>query len=260
MRRLACARHGRVAARVAAFTRASKIPGGALSPRKLRRSIHKIDLPRARFVNSLILAACVATIAVGVGTPLAWLARPHRPSRRAERCARWSSLRSSRRRSLARKLGCCSLPRTAVGSTSLGGAHPAEQGPLNIYSLAGAIFVMALYNIPYTFTFVVGRARVMPAEMEDAAAILGAGSLRRTLSITLPLALPAIIAGFIMSFLEALVGVRRAGISVDSGAPASRHDAALPVLSISHRASSLRPPTRCPYLLITARFCSCSAA
>ncbi|HEX6511018.1 MAG TPA: iron ABC transporter permease, partial [Chloroflexota bacterium] len=45
---------------------------------------------------------------------------------------------------------------------------------------------------------------LMSSEMEDAAASLGAGSWRTTLHVTLPLVMPAIVSGFIMSFLEAL--------------------------------------------------------
>src|SRR5204863_10010259 len=44
----------------------------------------------------------------------------------------------------------------------------------------------------------------MPSELERSAALLGAGWLRTTLRITLPLARPAILAGALMSFLEAL--------------------------------------------------------
>src|SRR5207237_4728604 len=44
----------------------------------------------------------------------------------------------------------------------------------------------------------------MPADMERAAALLGAGWVRTTLRITLPLARPAFIAGALMSFLEAI--------------------------------------------------------
>ena len=40
--------------------------------------------------------------------------------------------------------------------------------------------------------------------MEDAANILGAGTLRTTFRVTLPLVLPAIVGGLIISFLEAI--------------------------------------------------------
>jgi iron(III) transport system permease protein len=154
--------------------------------------------------NSLILATCVATIAVAVGTPLAWVvARTDAPGRgllRALIVAAFvtPSFLGAQAWILLAAPNSGWLNRLWVALTH------ADHGPLNIYSLAGAIFVMSLYNVPYTFTFVSGALELMPAELEDAASVLGARSLRRTLSITLPLALPAITAGFIMSFLEAL--------------------------------------------------------
>src|SRR5207302_6412023 len=45
---------------------------------------------------------------------------------------------------------------------------------------------------------------LVPAEAERSAAILGAGWLRTTWRITLPLVRPAILAGGLMSFLEAI--------------------------------------------------------
>jgi iron(III) transport system permease protein len=80
----------------------------------------------------------------------------------------------------------------------------AEHGPLNIYTLAGAIFVISIYGFTYVFTFVSSALDLVSSEMEDSAAILGAGPWRTSLQVTLPLVMPAIAAGFIMSFLEAI--------------------------------------------------------
>src|SRR5438876_1101853 len=80
----------------------------------------------------------------------------------------------------------------------------APRGPFNIYSLPGAILVVSLYSYPYAFAFVSDALEAMPADLERAAALLGAGWVRTTLRVTLPLARPAIIAGALMSFLEAL--------------------------------------------------------
>src|SRR5207247_2280163 len=77
-------------------------------------------------------------------------------------------------------------------------------GRISIVSLGGAMFVMAIYSVPYTFTFVSGALELMSSEIEDAAASLGASSWRTGLQVTLPLVMPAIVSGFIMSFLEAL--------------------------------------------------------
>jgi iron(III) transport system permease protein len=162
-------------------------------------------------VNSLILASGVATIAVCVGTPLAWLlARADLPARGALRALIVAAFVTPSFLG-AEAWMLLAAPNSGWLNKAWTAVTGAEHGPLNIYSLAGAIFVMALYNIPYTFTLVSGALELMPAEMEDAAAILGASTWRRTVAITLPLALPAIVGGFILSFLEA---------SSEFGAPA----------------------------------------
>jgi iron(III) transport system permease protein len=45
---------------------------------------------------------------------------------------------------------------------------------MNIFSAWGMVFVMALYTFPYVFTFVTNSLEVIPTELEEASAILGA--------------------------------------------------------------------------------------
>src|SRR5579871_5723516 len=80
----------------------------------------------------------------------------------------------------------------------------AQEGLFNIYSFPGLVFNIALYSFPYLFIFTSAALDVVSSEMEDAANILGAGTLRTTLRITLPLVLPAILGGAIVTFLEAI--------------------------------------------------------
>jgi iron(III) transport system permease protein len=54
------------------------------------------------------------------------------------------------------------------------------------------------------FVFTNSALDLVSSEMEDAANILGAGTLRTTFRVTLPLVLPAILGGLIISFLEAI--------------------------------------------------------
>src|SRR5260221_3017724 len=74
----------------------------------------------------------------------------------------------------------------------------------NIYGLGGCIFVIALYSIPYTFSFVSGTLELMSSELEDAGATLVSVTSGTAFAIPLPLALPAILAGFLLSFVEAI--------------------------------------------------------
>ena len=80
----------------------------------------------------------------------------------------------------------------------------AEHGIFNIYSMTGLIVVVAVASFPYVFVFTSSALDLVSSEMEDAANVLGAGTLRTTLRVTLPLVLPAILGGLIISFLEAI--------------------------------------------------------
>jgi len=79
-----------------------------------------------------------------------------------------------------------------------------EAALFDIYSFGGLAFVIALYTFPFLFLFATGAMDVVSSEMEDAANILGAGTLRTACKVTLPLVLPALLAGGIITFLEAI--------------------------------------------------------
>ena len=155
-------------------------------------------------INSFILAVSVATIAALLGTPLAWLiARSDMPGRKALRALITAAFVTPSFIG-AEAWILLAAPNSGWINRAIASFTHADHGPLNIFSLGGAIFVMALYNVPYTFTFVAGGLELLPVELEDASSTLGASAWRTMRSITLPLVMPAIIAGFIMSFLEAL--------------------------------------------------------
>jgi iron(III) transport system permease protein len=80
----------------------------------------------------------------------------------------------------------------------------AEQGIFNVYSMPGLIVVVAVTSFPYVFVFTNTALDLVSSEMEDAANILGAGTWRTTFRVTLPLVVPAILGGLIISFLEAI--------------------------------------------------------
>lgn len=163
---------------------------------------------RARYVeallNSLILGVSAASLCLVFGVPLAWaLSRTDMPAKGLI----WVAI-----------LGTFIIPPYlgAVGWILLAGPNAGwlnqlvveltgmEKGPFNIYSMPGLIFVIACYSFPYVFVFTKSALDLVSSEMEDAANILGAGSLRTSLSITLPLVLPAILGAFILVFLEAI--------------------------------------------------------
>lgn len=88
---------------------------------------------------------------------------------------------------------------------ALTGLKAFEATPLiNIFSAWGMVFVMALYTFPYVFTFVANSLDMIPSELEEASAIFGATPLRTAAHVTLPLVMPALLAGFLVAFLQSM--------------------------------------------------------
>src|ERR1700754_2829321 len=74
----------------------------------------------------------------------------------------------------------------------------------NIYSLPGIIFVISCYTFPFVFVLVANALDTMPGELEDASAILGGKAWTTARRVTIPLALPALVAGSLIAFLQAM--------------------------------------------------------
>ena len=106
------------------------------------------------------------------------------------------------------------------------------------------IFVAVLECYPFAFLLISGALTLVSADMEDAASILGSTPRRTLLNITLPLVLPAVLAGFILSFLEALTLFSSpAMIGLPARIFCSRRD--LVALRVSRGGSAWPPRWRC---------------
>ncbi|HEV8724833.1 MAG TPA: iron ABC transporter permease [Candidatus Binatia bacterium] len=79
-----------------------------------------------------------------------------------------------------------------------------EEALFNIFTMSGLIFVMALYSFPYVFSMIANVCELISSDLEDAAEILGASKWRTAWTVTFPLAMPALIGGFILAFLQSL--------------------------------------------------------
>ena len=75
---------------------------------------------------------------------------------------------------------------------------------VDIYTMEGVAFCIACYTFPYVFTLLANALDTIPADMEDASHILGGGFWTTARRITLPLVLPALLAGVLVAFLQAL--------------------------------------------------------
>ncbi|MBP2017213.1 iron(III) transport system permease protein [Symbiobacterium terraclitae] len=76
-----------------------------------------------------------------------------------------------------------------------------EQGPINIYSMNGMVWVLVLFYFPFSFLSISRALEKMDPSLEEAARISGAGPLRVLRNITIPLTAPAIAAGALLVFV-----------------------------------------------------------
>src|SRR5947209_11796537 len=154
--------------------------------------------------NTLEFGAGVAVLACLFGVPLAWaISRTDMPAKGFIRLMVFGAF------IIPPYLG-------AIGWILLAGPNSgwlnkvwmalsgAEHGIFNVYSMTGLIVVVAVASFPYLFVFVSSALDLVSSEMEAAANILGAGILRTSFRVSLPLVLPAILGGLIISFLEAI--------------------------------------------------------
>src|SRR5262247_574294 len=154
--------------------------------------------------NTCVLAFWVGLASVAVGAPLAWLtARTDVPGRGLIRGLVMASFVTPP------FLGAFAWVMLAGPNAgyinklwrSLTGA---DEGLLNIFSMPGLIFVVTIYTFPYVYIMIANTLALIASDLEEAAAILGAGRLTVARTVTLPMAAPALLSGFILSVLQAL--------------------------------------------------------
>ena len=93
-------------------------------------------------------------------------------------------------------------------------------GPLNIYTLAGMIWVLTTFYYPYAFITLSRAMEKMDPSLEEAARVSGASPLRTVFTITLPMMTPSLIAGALLVFVCAMSCY---GIPSIIGAPGKVH-------------------------------------
>jgi iron(III) transport system permease protein len=82
---------------------------------------------------------------------------------------------------------------------------PQDEYLFNIYSLGGLIFVISCYTFPYVFVLIANALDRIPGDLEDASSILGGRTWTTARRVTIPLALPALLAGVLVAFLQAMI-------------------------------------------------------
>jgi len=162
------------------------------------------------FVDPLITTVIVATssaiICCAVASPLGWLvARTDLPLRRTVRALVTASFVTPP------FLGAIAWELLAAPNSGLlnktyravTGA-PQDEYLFNIYTLQGLIFVISCYTFPFVFVLVANALDRIPGDLEDASSILGGNAWTTARRVTIPLAMPALLAGALVAFLQAM--------------------------------------------------------
>jgi iron(III) transport system permease protein len=159
---------------------------------------------RAALWNTLVLAFWAGVASVAVGAPLAWVtARTDVPGQGMIRGLVLASFVTPP------FLGAFAWVMLAGPNAGLlnkawrqltGSADPL----FNIFTMPGLAFVVTMYTFPYVYIMLANTLALIASDLEDAAAIHGAGRLTVALTVTLPLVAPAIVSGFILAVLQAL--------------------------------------------------------
>jgi iron(III) transport system permease protein len=156
--------------------------------------------------TTVILATSSAVICCAIAAPMGWLvARTDMPLRRTIRALVTASFVTPP------FLGAIAWELLAAPNSgllnqawrALSGA-PQDEHLFNIYSLGGLIFVISCYTFPYVFVLVANALDRIPGDLEDASSILGGRMWVTARRVTIPLALPAVLAGALVAFLQAM--------------------------------------------------------
>ena len=157
-------------------------------------------------ITTVILATTSSLVCCAVAAPMGWLvARTDMPLRRTARALVTASFVTPP------FLGAIAWELLAAPNSgllnqlyrALTGAD-ADAHLFDIYSLPGLIFVISCYTFPYVFVLVANALDRIPGDLEDASAILGGRTWITARRVTLPLALPALLAGALVAFLQAM--------------------------------------------------------
>ena len=156
--------------------------------------------------TTIVLSFSSAFICCAVAAPMGWLvARTDMPLRRTIRALVTASFVTPP------FLGAIAWELLAAPNSGLLNqayraliGDPGADPLFDIYTLSGLIFVVSCYTFPYVFVLVANALDRIPGDLEDASSILGGRMWTTARRITIPLALPAVLAGALVAFLQAM--------------------------------------------------------
>jgi iron(III) transport system permease protein len=154
--------------------------------------------------NTAVLSFWVGVASVAIGAPLAWLtARSDVPAAGLIRSLVLASFVTPP------FLGAFAWvmlagPNAGLLNVLWRDVTGAEAPLVNIFTMPGLIFVVTMYTFPYAYIMIANTLALIASDLEEAAAILGAGRLAVARTVTVPMVAPALVSGFILAVLQAL--------------------------------------------------------
>ncbi|BDA83346.1 ABC transporter substrate-binding protein [Aureimonas sp. SA4125] len=148
----------------------------------------------------------VGILACVVATPMAWLvSRTDLPGRRLIRIMVTASFVTPPfLGAIAYEI--IAAPNSGIVNVIYRSIFGLERGAylVNIYTFTGLVFAIACFTFPYVFTLVANALDRVPSDLEDASSILGGKAMTTLRKVTIPLVLPAMLAGTLIAILQAL--------------------------------------------------------
>lgn len=152
------------------------------------------------------MALAVGILACLIATPMAWLvARTDLPGRRAIRILVTASFVTPPfLGAIAYEI--LAAPNSGIVNILYRKVFGLDSSAylVDIYTFSGLVFAIACFTFPYVFTLVANALDRVPSDLEDASSILGGKSMTTLRKVTIPLVLPAMLAGTLIAILQAL--------------------------------------------------------
>jgi len=155
-------------------------------------------------LNSLQLGGWTALFSVLIGVPMAWaVTRTDLPAKSFVKLTASLAYLSPPFLLAVAYVNLFS-PNAGIVNAFLRDALGLPWLTFNVFSMAGMVLVTVTHTFPFVYLLSHSALGSVDASFEESAEILGAGKLRTALSITFPLVAPAILAGTLIGFVNAI--------------------------------------------------------
>ena len=160
-------------------------------------------LTRRALLNTLYVAVAITILTTSVGVVMALLlTRTDLPLKRVLRGLVYLTFITPA------YLGAIAwiqlLGRSGYFNTLLRDAFNLETLPIDLYTLEGVIAIMSIHIYPLVFMATANALNVTDPSLEEAAVTSGASPRRVLFTVTLPLALPGILSGAVLAFIQGI--------------------------------------------------------